>query len=837
MVDNFYHWQRSNTPVNPSAPTIVPKLQSIATANITVALWNHISIPEALPESIKYYGTKVKATFEWAELIKKVRDSTEKLPVPYPVSENIKECVSIVGGRIDDWVRYHVQTIFFSSANEKLLYYHVPYFAWYPDGTINYEQTARNLVPSLRLSFVEKYKLLCTYCLKDEISEMVPLMRLNNLKVVVDFESHPLIYYWNCFFTNRLHTIPVVGNVSVDSFMFQYTGVDNWPAKRYFFDRLSSQEKIRNTIQLIDTRGIDYQSLVFTKLSQVERVHVYRQRAQAIMINYLKLGSNKCSLLRVAWIDMRSLIIAEQFSPIFYSLLKSFHDVTNTLYYTPVQVNSLRAENRNLGLVLQEMWETTSDEFRNHLIEYNDCEIINKMFELSMKNIIDNNLLFSVLSDVNVCKNEKIFYSLLKSFHDETNTLYNTPDQLNSLRAQNRNLSFVLQKMWEMTSDDFRNHLIELNDCEIIDKIFELSMKNIIDDNLLFTVLSNVNVYKTEKIFSLPIFNSYYDKLLANDDLHAFDRLLNMFLPLDQNPAQFREHFVFHSAYVRNECLRLYSLGHVNPVNGILSKLLPTTYHTVVSEFKTNLLLSPDGIIQCVQNGILNLDENTMNAVMADALLYADLITEFKRNLVTSPSAIKVFQELILNNRLTGVFYYIDNYLTSDEERSMLKKRLLAFDDLATAMVTIFSKYDDVWIRNLLEWCAEDDKKGREFRLTLPIDDIFNRLLKQAVFSHYDDVDHVLVLSKCVFRDAGSFKVEIQAMNRFLNWYFEFDSYNDIKEYKLRRIHSYTLTIYTWTTIFIVADEAEVIEVLDREHREFSCARRNPTHPRTFQSR
>ncbi|XP_065225278.1 uncharacterized protein LOC135849056 [Planococcus citri] len=676
---------RSSIPVCPSAPTSVPDLREIAAVNIAVAFWNHINIPLTLFErtgSGNYYSGDIYNV----NLTQKVRGLIDSISVPNSVAEYIKSIVDRQRYRIDDWVTYHHRTIFFSNGQDKHLYYHVRHFAWYSDGTINHEQTARNLLSSLRLSHLEKYKFLCMYCLKDEIEEIMPLLMLDDVKEYVHFASHPLIYYWNCYYRNELDKIPVTGNVSLDSYMLQYSVVDNWPAKRYFFDRLNPDERVENAIKLIDKHGVLYLRLLFMKLNYSERIRVYMDRGVKIITSYCTEELNQ--FIIPAWFDVRFLITVEQFQNMFSTLLVSLQRLQNRVVYP----------------ILTEIWITANDDFKKHIVDFNDFEIIGKIFELQMKNT-DNN-------------------------------------------------------------------------------------------ELLFTMLSDINADGKKMIINRKFFDVYCDKLFADDKLQVFDRLLKVCIQDNQELTRFRQDLVFRSTYVGNECLKWYSNGWVDIVNKSLSKLLPTYSVAVLMEYKRNLMLSSEGIVRCVQNGILNLEKDVLNAVMIDSLLHEELITEFKRNLVISPSAVKTFQSRILNDQLTEVIYFVDNYLSFDEDRKRLKERLVAFDSFGTTIVRIFTDHDETWMGNLLTWCLENDKKILEYKSGLPVNAIFNLLLQQVFFCRYN-----YLLSNCVFKKAWSF----EATERFLNWYFE--TRDKVKEYKLQRIYSF--------------DEVDVIQTLLRKKDDF----------------
>ncbi|XP_065225177.1 uncharacterized protein LOC135848985 [Planococcus citri] len=307
--------------VNTSVLFGVPKLKDIACVSVAAALWNHLNIPRAVCEVTRKC---TKTSQEWKSLRRQVVELSAKLLIPHISAAEINKYVYKMEKEITNWVSYHYRTVFFEYGPDKYVYSHLYHIVWRSNGTIDYVETAKNMTTSLRLSQVEKFRFLATYCLKDEMKNVLPEQFSKNVMDIVPFCKYPMIYYWSCHFKNEWDNLIdlAFGNASrVDVLMFEHDKVDNWPAKEYFFDRLSSTEQVQEAIWIIDKHGITYQKLILMKLTETQRLQVYVARAMQIIINYTHPRVSSKNILST-WFDIRNVVKPEEFVLIFRLLLQ-----------------------------------------------------------------------------------------------------------------------------------------------------------------------------------------------------------------------------------------------------------------------------------------------------------------------------------------------------------------------------------------------------------------------------------------------------------------------------------------------------------------------------------
>ncbi|XP_065217629.1 uncharacterized protein LOC135843616 [Planococcus citri] len=647
--------------------TDLPALKDMASVCIAVALWKHADILRGVSglSSIRALSQaiSVQRSAPWKSLVQKIRQSAEKLPLPATLVENINQYVTKIDGEIHVWVKYHHRKVFLIDYVKcALVYCLFGDVIWYSNGTIDYKGTAKNLITSCKLSDVVKYRLLCLYCLEDE--KISPLSLVNDITNNVDRRLHPIIHYWNCYHRNKLQKVHSKPYPSVDVFMFENQGVDNWPAKEYFFERLSPEEQVKSAIKLIDKYGVTFQRFLLTKLNESQRWHVYlasrTNRAVNMLVNYAKTGFNNEDVYSL-WFDIRNLINRDQFVRIFKKLF-------------------------NLGLrfiILQDIWNHADDDFKHYIFEYNNGEIIDKMLKTSAKRRCVRDVLFTMLSDSN---------------------------------------------------EEMKNAVTKKNS-----------------------------------------FKMYCEELLKQQNFQELNQLLSLCFPVREEMARFKMDFVKESSIVWNKCLNFYSEGDLINLNGYLSSLL-SPHSDLIIEYKKNLLMSSDGINQCVR--LLLSIKDTLNDIINDVSPSDDFACELKKKILFSNSAIHVLKRKISKNRLDEVKETMDRYVLSNEDEKKLKKKLIDDDVQLLRQIILKSKHSQ-W-QSLMLWYFEDEKMIKQNKRELPLNDLFNEILLECVFESYDKYQSAL-------RRAG--KIEFVKVEKFLTWYFE--SSNAVKKYKLQMLDSY----------------------------------------------
>lgn len=131
------------------------------------------------------------------------------------------------------------------------------------------------LLSSPLLSDVEKHRVICVFCLKDEINNLSSSF-LNSKytdRIRLSIYYHPMLFYWNHIFSTAIERHAPCG---------QY----EW-AKKYLWNRLDNNKKINVAIALIRTSGVKYQTFIINDLTEEQQNGVFTLTAANITINYV----------------------------------------------------------------------------------------------------------------------------------------------------------------------------------------------------------------------------------------------------------------------------------------------------------------------------------------------------------------------------------------------------------------------------------------------------------------------------------------------------------------------------------------------------------------------
>ncbi|XP_065217480.1 uncharacterized protein LOC135843493 [Planococcus citri] len=288
--------------------------------------------------------------------------------------------------------------------------------------------------------------------------------------------------------------------------------------------------------------------------------------------------------------------------------------------------------------------------------------------------------------------------------------------------------------------------------------------------------------FKTNLINNLKrnVINTHCERLLSNGKFQHLDQLLEFCLPDAENFARSKINIVKNSEHVRKTCLEFYSSGDPNGVDNYLEQLL-TLYPDAVIQYKKDLITSSHGIDMCV--GIMDTEFSILDAVLEHVLKDPISITEFKRTMILSSAAFSKLTDLLLSNRLNAVQMCIDRFLISTDDRSALKKQLIG--DITKLMQAVLRNNDESYLLTVLIWWFGNENDVQEFKRTLDLESIFIAMLKDCVFHEYH-----YYLTYCKFKFGSSNSSDFNALDRFLNWYFQ--SPGKVKEYKMKVIHSYS---------------------------------------------
>ncbi|XP_065224919.1 uncharacterized protein LOC135848815 [Planococcus citri] len=684
--------------ISPTILTSAPRLLDIASVTVAASLWNHVNIPAAV---FGVTSTCTKKSAEWAALSAKVIALVVELKLPNSLAEVIVKYVGKMSNAITAWVSYHYRTVFLKNGLDKLVYTHVYHIVWNHNGTINCAETARSMMTSLRLSEVEKLKFLCVYCLKDDMDEMSPLLYLNNVLDYVSCEENPLIYYWYRYFRNELNKVPTIkvdddSEPSIDVYMFRNDKVDNWSAKQYFFQQLDRVEQVREAIWLIDKHGLVYQKAVMLELDEIQRLHVYTERAVQIIANYSRLRISS-RLILMTWHEASHLLSPDEFLTIFQDLLKA--DIDDT--------------------VMKEIWTSAADDFKHHVLSFNDYEMVRKVF-LEWKASIDPDFVFVLLHDCSPTVRKTISTTtFFKMYCEKLLTEH-------AVHGLDRLLEFCLTDAEESTQFKFNLVNSSARVRDICLEFYSTGDANGLNNflrQLLPSYPDLVVEYKKNVLDSTHGINQCIS--VMDNEVDVLNAIFEDTLPNANSIAEFRRRVILSPSSVA-KLTDLILKNRLEVVQICIDRFL-------TSDEDKNTLKQTLISLNLIQKIITDQDASYLQAVMISVFGNENAITEFKRSLSLSSIIISMLKKIIFyrysSSSITECrfrwafkpsdFEIIDHllnwYFNESEIRIKAYKRKLisSYNQIEMFKITLRGSRGDSYLRSTLAWFFKDDAEEK----------------------------------------------------------------------------------------------------------------------------
>ncbi|XP_065225022.1 uncharacterized protein LOC135848872 [Planococcus citri] len=678
--------------INPVILTNVPKLMDMASVTVAATLWNHINIPRALSNVT---DRCTKSTTKWNTLCGKVIALIDQLPLPKPLAEQITRYVRIMTTQITAWVSYHYRTVFFKYGIDKFVYSLVYHIAWYPTGAINCAQTARNMMTSMRLSDVEKFRFLSVYCLKDEMDRMPTSLYSDNIRDYPNFQEYPMIFYWYCFYRNKLSKISRTNgydpDLSIDVYMLRHTKVDNWFAKRYFFDRLSSEDQVQQAIWLIDKHGVVYQKAVMLKLNEMQREHVYMERATKIIVNYTRPRINSRFILQT-WFEARNLMNKDQFLTLIRDLLKT--EIKDDLLTT--------------------IWNSACDDFKRYVVGVNGHEIVGKVL-IEWKWCNDSEFVFVLLHDSSSSIRKSV---TTKKFF---NTYCERLMEKSKFQDLDRLLEFCLSN-----ADDFAQLKINLvsnsrHVRQVCFKCYSLGDTKGLNDylnQLLAPYPESVLRYKKNLLESLEGFKMCVN--LMDTRFDVLNAILKDGLTVPTSITEYKKNMILSSEAI-TKLQNLLKNKRLDVVQICIKRYLLST------DDKNALKKQLVGDVMQLMNAILrNSDESYLQCVLIWWFGNEDTVLKFKRTLDLDSIFLKMLKDCVFyeyNKFLTQCSFkrcqasdfdvldrFLNWYFQSPDKVKEYRMRIIrSYSQIDMFQTILRGNRGDSQLKSMLQWFFKND--------------------------------------------------------------------------------------------------------------------------------
>ncbi|KAL6969054.1 hypothetical protein U1Q18_044680 [Sarracenia purpurea var. burkii] len=629
----------------------IPSLQTMTSSKVAIVLWLRvISLKRSKRKATWYPAFEFARTEDQNEVCKLI----ESLPVPRLIREQIVNCLDLVRSELNEWVHYFTQHIFMtknSSPEDPVKMSDLMFCHWLPNSTIDHRKTALNMLSNSRLSFTDKFKIMCKYCLEDEINKLSPESIPERFVRKISFNKNPIIYYWLCYLNGELHKLPRMDGQSVECFLITGFNVDTWSAIEYFWDRLSFNEQVSKSLVLLN-RKPQFQRQLFTKMDEFQRSHVLSKKPFEITMNFWRQKSQEW-FAYLTWIRIKDTIKYHQFTEFIYAfLIESLPDRVEKLRY------------------LSKIWSSSSDDFINRALK-------------SMKNTM---------------------IGLHSKFYDSP---CNPEFLLNFLSYGS--VEFRKAVMFEQGSS-----LVLYNDFSTIDKLIELCLpdpKDVIEfKNILL---------KSESVrrHCCSMFDGHHG---------GVDRLIS-----------FRDHYCPDS------------ISRTEFLCEILDRW--TIEGTVIYT-----LARWNEVIESIDRHILD--------------TFPDQAIKFKKQVAWSFARHSVhcwFQ----GDELNKVIDVIDGLFDTDD---LNKFKASVVEELSTQFQ--WSEFDEKYVQSILSWGFNNDgRKIKEFKESIPIDDVFESRLNAM---------------KWIIASSQDVSMILAPIDKMLLWCFE--SVDKVKKYKLEKVFGYS---------------------------------------------
>lgn len=663
------------------------------------------------------YSEEHENDFCWEKVERQMTKDVGKLLVSSAVHKLVKQFVEPIKKNFVKWVTYHRKRVFFFS-HQNGVYTLVDEVIWKSNGEVDFERTARNLLSSPRISDIEKFRLMCTYCMEDEIRNVSPRLLSNKYTENVDFNGYPLIYFWNCYAKNKLLKVPRGNYSSIDSRMISSKHVDNKGALQYFWNRLSENEKLINAKLLIRNFGVKHQNFLLSNLSDVDQQLLLVEAGPDIIINYTK--KSRCDHAMQIWNHINDLSNPIELAKVILTLL----DFACSNYS-----DSPKKDCTYVISLVRKMWINTSPQVKSLALDYEEKKFIKLLLKGNSRGRTKYEamsglpggertdseekfkLFCEMLKDANASLREEVIQShTWRSHHEYLTTTGKTKlldhfvkvclpkddlkarkDMMNTDESRNRCLNFLKEGKIEELNKYLSSYLSDAR--SIADYKVELVMSD--KGIATFAESFNINTYKS--------LHTTIHKILIQKDA----------------ATEFKHKMIILTPSVCQQFHSWVEQGRWKKVNDCLELFMPDENETEM--VKQTLLRSYQG--EQMSKVFAHCNEAQWRDFLLWCLGDAQRVLQFKESIPFNAIFTILLQQSVftrydskLNNckfRSTCDFTEIDRFLrwffvNSENVKKFKVSQVLEFRNIEVVN-TLSRKKDDGYIKAVLNWFFEGD--------------------------------------------------------------------------------------------------------------------------------
>ncbi|XP_065217548.1 uncharacterized protein LOC135843540 [Planococcus citri] len=345
----------------------VPSLQEIASHEIVREIWNR-NLSTYHP--IKGEEMNVIPCSKFLEYCdeygcqqQQAREMITHLKVPRRVEEKLKNSLEKLCKEITRWVAHLLRIVFRHKClrgSHEIRGIDPKWCIWSMRDEIDYEKSVRKILEIGNLTDLQKFLIMCEYCMEDEIEKFSLDLLPSEFIEKVTFSTNNSCFYWICFLKNDLHKMPVENPLLAGIREGKEIYTNCRFSTKFFWDRLSDDDQVKVAVGWIRHElGVDTTFLqqLLSEMSWYQQQCLLSDLSETFQNIIIRFAIRPRSSQITLWIwkHFKNEISLEQFPKFFCDVI-----ICDTSTF-----------------MLLEMWETASDHQRNSLILNMSEEFIN----------------------------------------------------------------------------------------------------------------------------------------------------------------------------------------------------------------------------------------------------------------------------------------------------------------------------------------------------------------------------------------------------------------------------------------------------------------------------
>ncbi|XP_065219996.1 uncharacterized protein LOC135845406 isoform X5 [Planococcus citri] len=317
-------------------------------------------------------------------------------------------------------------------------------------------------------------------------------------------------------------------------------------------------------------------------------------------------------------------------------------------------------------------------------------------------------------------------------------------------------------KIWTSASDAMRNHILANH----LEEILEMSCSFYYhsysstgmckDGRFLVEMLSTKNAETRETIW-----RERWYQIIIGMPPEYLQQIITLCLGSDDKIASFKKVYLNDYNKIFRYCLDIVENGHFRELSEFFQ--FCSDEPEVIFTLRMKVLNLPS-LFECTD---LHRKPETMDSFdmfLRETFLNANQLNEFKRNWFLGEEAIEFFK---IKNNLGNLINFTDHVLSSVPEVLVLVKNKV-FESSHDILISVEDECVD-W-NKFIKWCLHgDDEAVENFKVSLPINQIFEGILEKTLNRLKWHMDHCVGLDYKVYENFRSYA---SWLNVFLEWVF-----------------------------------------------------------------